>query len=49
MKKTLRIVFNKGEIYEIDLKIIASLIANKEFEGKMIGNMVPYLSRINDL
>ena len=49
MAKTLRIDFNKGEDYKIDLKIIASLIANKEFENKMQGNLEAYTNRIEEL
>jgi hypothetical protein len=48
-KKTLRIDFNVGERYKIDLKIIASLIANKEFEGKVEGNLDAYTNRIDQL
>jgi hypothetical protein len=49
MKKELRIDFNKGEDYKIDLKIIAALIANKEFENKMEGNLDAYTNRIDEL
>ena len=36
-------------VYEVDLQIVASLIANKEFEGKMEGNLDAYIKRIKDL
>lgn len=49
MSKTLRIAFSIGERYKIDLKIIASLIANKEFEGKLEGNLDAYQKRIDEL
>jgi hypothetical protein len=49
MSKTLRIDFSIGERYKIDLKIIASLIANKEFDGKMEGNLDAYTNRIDEL
>jgi len=49
MSKTLRIDFSIGERYKIDLKIIASLIANKEFEGKLEGNLDAYTKRIDEL
>ena len=49
MSKTLRIDFSIGERYKIDLKIIASLIANEEFEDKMAGNLDAYTNRIDEL
>jgi hypothetical protein len=49
MSKTLRIDFSIGERYKIDLKIIASLIANKEFDGKLEGNLDAYTNRIDEL
>jgi hypothetical protein len=49
MSKTLRIDFSIGERYKIDLKIIASLIANEEFTGKLEGNLDAYTNRIDEL
>lgn len=48
--KKLQVRFHcPDEVYEIDLKIIASLIANKEFEGKIEGNLDAYMDRIEEL
>ena len=47
--KTLRIAFSVGESYKIDLKIIACLIANKEFEDKIQETPDAYLKRVDEL
>ena len=47
--KTLYINFSKGEYYKIPLEIVASLIANKEFEEKLQGNLDAYSDRIDEL
>lgn len=38
-EKYLRIDFNQGEQWKVNLKTVATLIANKEFDGKVKGNL----------
>ena len=43
--KTLIVNFSIGERYRIDLKIIASLIANEEFENGSLQGYLKYSNR----
>jgi hypothetical protein len=49
MEKKLDIFFSGNRHFEINAKIIASLVANKEFEGNMEGRLDNYLKRVEEL